>query len=97
MGGGGPLPAVPDWKTYKVGPHTPELEHVQRMLKSLGLKDPWARNEVWRYDRNQFGMADRSVQIKRLVSRGFFPGLGLAVVTAGIHYFLESKNDHGHH
>ena len=36
--GGGALPPVPDWKSYKVGPHTPELEKVQRMLKSLGLK-----------------------------------------------------------
>ena len=38
MGGGGAFPPVPDWKTYKVGPHTPELENVQRMLSSLGLK-----------------------------------------------------------
>jgi len=51
MGGGDFHYKVPDWKTYKVGPHTPELENVQRMLKSLGLKDPWLRNEVWRFDR----------------------------------------------
>ena len=38
MGGGGAFPPVPDWKTYKVGPHTPELEQVQRMLASMGLK-----------------------------------------------------------
>ena len=38
MGGGDFHFKVPDWKTYKVGPHTPELENVQRMLKSLGLK-----------------------------------------------------------
>ena len=44
---------VPDWKQYKVGAHTPELEHVERMLKSLGLKDPWLRNEVWRFDNRQ--------------------------------------------
>ena len=36
--GGGALPPVPDWKSYKVGPHTPELEQVQRMLASMGLK-----------------------------------------------------------
>ena len=53
------------------------------MLSSLGLKDPWARNEVWRFDRRNLGMADRPVLIRRLLSRGFFPGLGLAVVTAG--------------
>ena len=36
--GGGALPPVPDWKSYQVGSHTPELEKVQRMLKSMGLK-----------------------------------------------------------
>ena len=83
MGGGGNFPEVPDWRIYKVGPHTPELEQNARMLSSLGLKDPWARNEVWRFDRRNLGMADRPVLIRRLLSRGFFPGLGLAVVTAG--------------
>ena len=156
MGGGGAFPPVPDWKTYKVGPHTPELENVQRMLSSLGLKvirtseekykteqrnswfgwrarnktcfqDPWIRNEVWRFDRNQVSMADRPVLIRNLLMRGMKPGFALAVVTAGecynigqrapsletdvlshlediryifslgIHYYLESKNDHGHH
>ena len=29
---------VPDWKIYQVGNHTPELQQVQRMLSSLGLK-----------------------------------------------------------
>ena len=36
--GGASLPPVPDWKSYQVGSHTPELEKVQRMLKSMGLK-----------------------------------------------------------
>ena len=105
--GGGALPPVPDWKSYQVGSHTPELEKVQKMLKSMGLKvgqdkifmfyfghirqavqllvpqDPWLRNEVWRFDRRQFGMADRPVLIRRLLSRGVVPGFSLAVVTAG--------------
>jgi hypothetical protein len=29
---------VPDWRTYTVGEHTPELLKNERMLKSLGLK-----------------------------------------------------------
>ena len=33
---------VPDWKVYQVGKHTPELEQVQRMLSSLGLKVSWS-------------------------------------------------------
>lgn len=37
--GGGEMPyKVPDWKIYQVGNHTPELQQVQRMLSSLGLK-----------------------------------------------------------
>ena len=35
---------VPDWKIYQVGKHTPELEQVQRMLGSLGLK---VRSEIF--------------------------------------------------
>ena len=61
-------------------------------------------------------MADRSVLIRRLLTRGLVPGFSLAVVTAGavvqnkyvilitlslslsgIHYYFESKNEHGHH
>jgi hypothetical protein len=29
---------VPDWRSYTVGEHTPELLKNERMLKSLGLK-----------------------------------------------------------
>jgi len=90
---------VPDWKIYQVGKHTPELEQVQRMLGSLGLKDPWIRNEVWRFDRRQPDMADRPVLVRRLLTRGMLPGFCIAVVTAGIHYYLESKHSHAdsHH
>ena len=109
---------VPDWKIYQVGKHTPELEQVQRMLSSLGLKvswscsnilergeiivmfqDPWIRNEVWRFDRRMPDMADRPVLVRRLLTRGMLPGFCIAVVTAGIHYYLESKHSHAdsHH
>ena len=53
------------------------------MLTLLVPQDPWLRNEVWRFDRRQFGMADRPVLIRRLLSRGVVPGFSLAVVTAG--------------
>ena len=36
--GGDAMPKVPDWRSYQVGSHTPELQQVERMLKSLGLK-----------------------------------------------------------
>ena len=69
MGGGSIFPDIPGWIIYKVRPHTPVLEQNDRMLSSLGLKDPWASNEVWRYDRRYLGMADRPVLVRRLLSR----------------------------
>ena len=45
--GGGEMPyKIPDWKTYQVGKHTPELEQVQRMLSSLGLKVSWNLSKI---------------------------------------------------
>ena len=32
------MPKIPDWKIYTIGEHVPELQHTQRMLKSVGLK-----------------------------------------------------------
>uniref|UniRef100_T1J5I5 NADH dehydrogenase [ubiquinone] 1 beta subcomplex subunit 3 n=1 Tax=Strigamia maritima TaxID=126957 RepID=T1J5I5_STRMM len=39
---------IPDWRKFKVE-DSPELVRVQQMLAQKGLKDPWLRNEVWRY------------------------------------------------
>ena len=52
MNGGNVKIPIPDYKIYKVGEHTPELLNVQKKLAARGLKDPWLRNEVWRYDVN---------------------------------------------
>ncbi|KAF5294102.1 hypothetical protein FQR65_LT10926 [Abscondita terminalis] len=45
---------VPDYRIYKVE-NVPELVKLQKMLAAQGLSDPWARNEVWRYDPKQWG------------------------------------------
>ena len=134
--GGDAIPKVPDWRTCTVGPHTPELQKVERMLSSLNLKvgsgscqgrearslayygpilplnilnynflplyntaqDPWLRNEAWRFDRRPGGAGfDRKPAMKKFLTRGMLPGFGLACITAGIHYYLESQNNHGHH
>merc|ERR1712130_1001947 len=87
---GGAMPPVPDWKHYTVGSHTPELEYTQRMLKSMGLKDPWLRNEVWRYDRRNPNVVaafeeeglDRNTFVGGLKGSG--TGLALACISAGI-------------
>jgi len=58
-------------------------------------KDPWARNEAWRY-MNQFSTT------KRLI-KGSFPGLGIATVAFAGYCVYEAmflKEDHheeGHH
>jgi len=38
-----------------VGDHTPDLQRIERMLAAKGLKDPWIRNEVWRFDTTMHG------------------------------------------
>lgn len=58
-------------------------QNGKKRITLLYFQDPWIRNEVWRFDRRQFGMADRPVLIRRLLSRGIKPGFALAVVTAG--------------
>merc|ERR1712080_501373 len=96
---------VPDYKIYTVGDHVPELQKTQRMLASMKLKDPWIRNEVWRYDRRCEAntmilgktLADRTGRKLHVLLRGCGPGLALACVTAGIHYYRASQNPHGHH
>ncbi|XP_076456331.1 NADH dehydrogenase [ubiquinone] 1 beta subcomplex subunit 3-like [Babylonia areolata] len=45
---------VPDWRSYKVD-GIPELEKTQRLLAARHLRDPWLRNEVWRYTKANYG------------------------------------------
>ena len=78
MGGGhhhGERLPIPDYKIYQVGEHTPELLKVERMLAAKGLKDPWMRNEVWRYDTRMHGTyASRAFQSLGFAGRGFIGG-----------------------
>ena len=41
---------IPDWRRYHVS-SVQELSEVERKLRAEGLKNPWLRNEVWRFDR----------------------------------------------
>ena len=79
--------------TY-TGPSRPPIYTV--LLFSV--QDPWLRNEAWRFDRRPGGAGfDRKPTMKKFLSRGMLPGFGLACITAGVHYYLESQNSHGHH
>jgi len=88
---------IPDHSIYKVNEHTPELLDLQRKLAEKGLKDPWIRNEVWRYD-----MRDRIVTNEykafAVLLRGVLPGLMLAIPSAFLWWEYDRRylSHHGH-
>lgn len=90
--GGGDF-KIPDWRIYKVE-NAPELMETQRALASHGLRDPWIRNEVWRYDRTQFGT--HAQRFRLVLFRGFKWGLAAAVATVAVEKAFFS-DDHHHH
>ncbi|KAK2725599.1 NADH dehydrogenase [ubiquinone] 1 beta subcomplex subunit 3-like [Artemia franciscana] len=88
---------IPDWRQYKVE-NAPELVQLQRALASQGLKDPWIRNEVWRYERKP-GFKTPLQQASFLFFRGFKYGLALTVLTIAydqVSKLTKSPVDHGH-
>ena len=97
--GGHPKIVIPDYKTYTVGEHTPELLELQQKLAAKGLKDPWLRNEVWRYDMtNRMGYTPK-MQGFQIVFRGFIPGLILASISTVLWWqydkiYLQHHDDH---
>lgn len=89
-------PPVPDYRIYKVE-DVPRLVRLRDRLALHGLKDPWMRNEVWRYSEytkvNSFGL------LKILVTRGMKLGFVLAVATVGLEQglnFVLKKDEHHH-
>ncbi|XP_051256938.1 NADH dehydrogenase [ubiquinone] 1 beta subcomplex subunit 3 [Dicentrarchus labrax] len=91
MGGDhGGHPKLPDWRLWKVQ-GTP-LEVTQQRLARRGLKDPWARNEVWRYT----GGFARGVTLADVVLCGFKWGFAAFTVALAVEYVLfpPKKGDH---
>nr|XP_023012443.1 NADH dehydrogenase [ubiquinone] 1 beta subcomplex subunit 3 [Leptinotarsa decemlineata] len=86
---------IPDYRIYKVE-DVPELLTTQRALASQGLKDPWLRNEVWRYNPKEFGT--ESYRTKMVFFRGFKYGFGAFLLTiAGTALYDKMyPSDHGH-
>ncbi|RZF43320.1 hypothetical protein LSTR_LSTR001581 [Laodelphax striatellus] len=91
---------IPDWKSYKVE-DVPELMRVKEALAKKGLKDPWLRNEVWRYHPS-FGGSTMNIT-KIMLARGFKYGLGLTAASIAIEYAYaaafpsDDHHGHGHH
>ncbi|XP_071448102.1 NADH dehydrogenase [ubiquinone] 1 beta subcomplex subunit 3 [Hetaerina americana] len=97
-GHGGKPYEIPDYRIYKVE-DAPELLEIQEALKRRGLKDPWLRNEVWRYNVKEFGT--QGSRVRSFLFRGFKWGFGAFVVTILAEKLIEkampSSHGHGHH
>ncbi|XP_044745597.1 NADH dehydrogenase [ubiquinone] 1 beta subcomplex subunit 3 [Coccinella septempunctata] len=95
----GPPYTIPDYRIYKVE-DAPLLLRTQNALAAKGLKDPWLRNEVWRYDEKNWG--SYSDRIKITFKRGFkigFTAFVLTVVGTKIYDLTVGggHDDHGEH
>lgn len=88
---------IPDYKIYKVE-DVPELMATKRVLAAQGLKDPWLRNEVWRYNRDVFKTERHRIYLGFF--RGFRTGFVAFVATIAGTYVYDklypSEHGHGH-
>ncbi|XP_049629269.1 NADH dehydrogenase [ubiquinone] 1 beta subcomplex subunit 3 [Suncus etruscus] len=83
---------LPDYRQWKIE-GTP-LENIQERLAARGLRDPWARNEAWRY----MGGFAHNVSFVGAILKGFKWGFAAFVVAVGAEYMWESQNkDKTHH
>ncbi|XP_068084450.1 NADH dehydrogenase [ubiquinone] 1 beta subcomplex subunit 3 [Anabrus simplex] len=98
-GHGHPKYTVPDWRIYQVE-NCPELVQVQQALAAKGLKDPWLRNEVWRFNPKEFGTHGQ--RFRMFFFRGFKFGFGAFLLTIAAEKLFEKaspeshNNDHHH-
>ncbi|XP_033899367.2 NADH dehydrogenase [ubiquinone] 1 beta subcomplex subunit 3-like [Acipenser ruthenus] len=83
--------SMPDYKQWRVE-GTP-LEFTQERLARRGLKDPWARNEAWRY----MGGFAKPTNFKDVFFRGFKWGFAAFVVALGVEYALFPPKKNGDH
>lgn len=80
---------IPSPDIYKVE-NVPELVRLQEALAARGLKDPWLRNEVWR-----FQYPNKQAYLKILVPtllRGALIGIPAFLVTIGIEKYLNGDD-----
>lgn len=85
---------IPDWRIYKVD-NVSELIRVRELLAQKGIKNPWLRNDVWRWHP---GYGTTSQRIKMLFFRGFKVAFGLMVLTVATdkiyHHYYPVEDDH---
>ncbi|CAD5123580.1 DgyrCDS11914 [Dimorphilus gyrociliatus] len=82
---------VPDWKSYKID-GIKELEWTRDNLARKGLKDPWLRNEVWRFQNHPGPMKNVLITF----SRGFKYAVGLMAITIAVDkaFGITEKRSH---
>ncbi|XP_072948205.1 NADH dehydrogenase [ubiquinone] 1 beta subcomplex subunit 3 [Epargyreus clarus] len=90
--GHGPPYTVPHYSQFQVQ-GIPQLEELEKALAKKGLKDPWIRNETWRYHP---GFGTRFQRARKVFFRGFPLGLALTVATVGLRKMFGSDDHHGH-
>ena len=89
-------PPVPDASIYKVE-DSARWTKVQQRLAVHGLKDPWARNHVWRCHLNK-GYKNPHWVLLRLLTWGWQYWVPLVGLTVGVEHFLGiDYHAHGHH
>ncbi|CAL1286352.1 unnamed protein product [Larinioides sclopetarius] len=88
------LPKVPDYRIYKVE-DVPQLMRTQRMLAQHGLKDPWLRNEVWRYPpKTQKPWNVYNLVFLRKIKLGFALAVLTVIGEKTYHHFYPEEHHH---
>ena len=90
--GHGPPYKIPSYEIYK-WEDVPELRKMQEKLAKLGLKDPWARNQVWRYNKRYGTVSSRII---RTFTLGWKVGIPAFLITIAAEKAL-GINYGGHH
>lgn len=84
---------IPSPDIYKVE-DVPELKLVQEKLAKHGLKDPWLRNEVWRY--TTLPGSSHTLRVFKSITRGMLVGFVAFIATLGIEKTLGISYDPKH-
>ncbi|KAJ8710456.1 hypothetical protein PYW08_008971 [Mythimna loreyi] len=92
MGGHGPPYEIPDYTKFRID-DIPQLKELEKALQAKGLRDPWIRNEAWRYHP---GFGSKWARANKALFRGLPLGLALALVTVGATKMFGKEDEHGH-
>lgn len=94
-GHGPPTLKIPSHTIYK-WEDVPQLVKMQKDLAKKGLKDPWARNDAWRFHPGFGTMGSRVVTT---LFRGWKLGIPAFLITIAAEkaFGIEYAGHHGHH